>query len=78
MVHAPDVDEVVEAAAELLGDVPDVRREVGRPPVGAVDHAVLVVPERGGAEPQRAVLLVDVPGLAEPRNRTFHPALVVE
>ena len=30
MVGAPDVDELVEAAAELLGDVADVRGEVGR------------------------------------------------
>ena len=30
VVGAPDVDEVVEAAAELLGDVADVGREVGR------------------------------------------------
>ena len=30
VVGAPDVDQVVEAAAELLGDVADVGREVGR------------------------------------------------
>ena len=30
VVGAPDVDEVVEAAAELLGHVADVGREVGR------------------------------------------------
>ena len=30
VIGAPDVDEVVEAAAELLGDVADVGREIGR------------------------------------------------
>ena len=60
VVGAPDVDEVVEAAAELLGDVADVGGEVRRPAVGAVDDPVLVVAEGRRAEPQRAVLLVDV------------------
>ena len=78
VVHAPDVDEVVEAAAELLGDVADVGGEVRRPAVGAVDHAVLVVAEGGGAEPGRAVLLVDLARVAQPLHRPLDPALVVE
>ena len=43
---APDVDEVVEAAAELLGDVADVGGEVGRLAVRADHDPVLVVAER--------------------------------
>ena len=68
VVRAPDVDEVVEAAAELLGHVADVRGEVGRLAVGADDHAVLVVPERRGPEPEGAVLLVQV--APRPRRRS--------
>ena len=60
VVLAPDVDQLVEAAAELLGDVADVRGEVGRLAVGADDHPVLVVAEGRRAEPDRAVLLVEV------------------
>ena len=78
VVDAPDVDQVVEPAAELLGHVADVGREVRRPTVGAVDHAVLVVAEGGRAEPGRAVLLVDVAAVAQPLDRALDPALVVE
>jgi hypothetical protein len=63
VVDPPDVDEVIEAAAELLGDVADVRGEVGRLAVGPDHDPVLVVAEVGGAEPQRAVLLVEVAAL---------------
>ncbi len=78
VVGAPDVDEVVEAAAELLGDVADVGGEIRRPPVGADDHPILVVTERRRAEPQRAVLLVHVAAFAQPLDRALDPALVVE
>jgi hypothetical protein len=78
VVGTPDVDEVVEAAAELLGHVADVRGEVGRLAVRADDHAILVVTEGGRTEPQRAVLLVDVAMLAQPIDRTVHPALRME
>ena len=78
VVHAPDVDQVVEAAAELLGDIPDVGREVRRPSVGAVDHAILVVAEGRRAKPQGPVLLVHVPGVPQPVNRPRDPALVVQ
>ena len=78
MVGAPDVDEVVEAAAELLGHVADVGGEVGRLAVRAEDDPVLVVAERGRAEPDRAVLLVDVAALAQALDRARDPALVVE
>ncbi len=78
VVGAPDVDELVEAAAELLADVADVRGEVGRLAARAEDDAVLVVAERGRAEPGGAVLLVDVAACAERVHGTLDPALVVE
>ena len=78
VVGAPDVDEVVEAAVELLGDVADVGREVGRFAGGSVDDPVLVVAEGGRAEPDRAVLLVDMAALAQALDRSGDPALVVE
>ena len=78
VVGAPDVDQLVEAAAELLGDVADVGGEVGRLAVRADDHPVLVVAERRRAEPQRAVLLVDVAARAQPLDRALDPAVVVE
>jgi hypothetical protein len=60
MVRAPDVDELVEAAAELLEDIADVSREVGRLAVRAEDDAVLVIAEGSRPEPQRAILLIEV------------------
>src|SRR5688500_8231215 len=78
MIGPPDVDEVVEAAAELLGDVADVGGEVCRPTVGADDDAVLVIAERGRPEPQRAVLLIHVAAGPQPLDRPLHPALGVE
>ena len=78
VVGAPDVDQLLEAAAELLGDVADVRGEVGRLAVRAQDHPVLVVAERRRAEPGRAVLLVDVAAGPQPLDRPADPALGVE
>ena len=78
VIRAPDVDQVVEAAAELLGDVADVGGEVGRLAVRADDDPVLVVAERRRAEPQRAVLLVDVAAVAQPLDRPLDPAVVVQ
>ncbi len=78
MVGAPDVDEVLEAAAELLGHVADVGREVGWPAVGSDDHPVLVVAEGGRPEPQRAVLLIEMAARPEPLDRPLDPALGVE
>ena len=47
VVGAPDVDQLVEAAAELLHDVADVAREIRRLAVRADNDAVLVVAELG-------------------------------
>ena len=65
-------------AAELLGDVADVRCEIGRQAVGPIDDPVLVVAERGGAEPGGAIRLVDVAGCAQSLDGTLDPAAVVE
>src|SRR4029078_12728690 len=67
-----------EAAGELLGDGAEVRGEVGRHAVRADHDPVLVVAERCRAEPQRAVLLVEVRGRPEALDRPVHPALGVE
>ena len=78
VIGPPDVGEVVEPAAELLGDVADVRGEVGRASVGPVDDPVLVVAEGRGAEPHGAALFVDVAVLAQPLDRPLDPALLVQ
>ena len=58
---------LVQVVGEVAGDV-------GRLAV-ALDHdAVLVVTECAGAQPGCAVLLVDVAGLAQPRDGLVHPA----
>jgi hypothetical protein len=69
---------VVEAPAELLGHVADVGGEVGRLAVGPVDDPILVVAELGRAEPQRAVLLVEVPALAQASDPALDPATLVQ
>ena len=75
VVGAPDVDQLVEAAAELLDQVADVGGEVGRLAVGPDHDAVLVVAELGRAEPQRAVLLVHVAGNLELLDAPLDPTL---
>ena len=78
MVGAPDVDDVIEAAAELVEVVRDVGREVGVGAVGLAQHPVAVVAERRRAQPERAVLLEREPGVREPRERRRDRATVVE
>ncbi len=69
VVGAPDVDDAVEAAVELVLVVGDVGGEVRVVAVGLDEHAVLVVTEVGRAEPHRALVLVDVAGLAQRGDR---------
>src|SRR5688572_334138 len=78
MVGPPDIDQVIEAAAELLGHVADVGREIRRSPVGAVDDAILVVAEGGRTEPQRAVVLEDMAVLTEALDGALDPTLLVQ
>jgi hypothetical protein len=65
VVGAPDVDDAVEAPLELVQVVGDVGGEVGVDAVVAPHHPVLLVAEGGGAEPQGAVLFVEVAVLAQ-------------
>jgi hypothetical protein len=78
VIGAPDVDEVIEAAAEFLGHIADVGREIRGPAVRADHHPILVVTEVGRPEPDGAVLVVDVAALAKPVDATLDPALAVE
>ena len=61
MVGAPDVDQMVEAALELVDHVRGIGAEVRVPAVRAHERPVLVVAERGRAEPDRPLGLVRVP-----------------
>ena len=65
VVGAPDVDEQLEAAGELVAVVGDVGQQVGGLAVGLHEDAVLVVAEVGGAQPDGAVLLEHHPAVAE-------------
>ncbi len=58
--------------------VGDVRDEVGVAAVGLAHHAVLVVAEVGGAQPQRAVLLVGVAARREGLHHRVHAAVGVQ
>ena len=69
VVGAEQDDAPVEAALPLVEVVRRVAGDVGAVTVGLDDHAVLVVAELLGAQPHRAVLLVDVAELAQPRDR---------
>ena len=60
MVGPPDVDRPVVVAADLVHVVGDVRGEVGPFAGRAPQDAVLVVAVGARAQPQRAVVLVDV------------------
>ena len=64
VVSAPDVDDVVDAL-ELVPVIGNVGGEVGVLAVGLDQDAVLVVAQIGGAEPQGAVLGVEVAHLVE-------------
>src|SRR3989449_483051 len=68
-LHPPDVAMMIgpqhinrpsEAALVLLPVIRDVGQQIGVRAIGLAEHPVLVVGERRGPEPQRAVLLVGV------------------
>lgn len=59
VVGTPDVDDVVDAL-ELIPVIGNVGGEVGVLAVGLDQDAVLVIAQVGGAEPQGAVLGVEV------------------
>ena len=61
VVGAPDIDQVLEPPRQLVLGIGEVGHKVGFGAVPAHQHPVLLVPEVGGAQPQRAVLLVEHP-----------------
>ncbi len=84
VIGAPDIDQVVEAAAELVVVVGDVAGEIGPRPIGFFQRPIDLVAELGGAEqrlrPRLPILrqfafrglqhaLVDQPALAERGER---------
>ena len=69
MVGPPEIDRLDEAAAALVQMICRVGEEVRRRAVAPHEHAVLLVPELGRAEPLRAVLLIDDSALLEKLER---------
>ncbi len=65
MVGAPQVDDAVESAVELVLVVRDVGREVRVVAVGLLQHAVLVIVEIRRPEPRGSVEFVDVAGFSQ-------------
>ena len=76
VVGAPDVDDPVEAAFELVQMVGDVGREIGVQAVVALYDAILLVAEFRGLEPQRAVLFVEVSRGVQPFDAAFDESCV--
>src|SRR4051812_12764012 len=61
VVGAQDIDRPVEAAFELVHEVGDIRRAIGRRAVfGAQEDAILLVAVGGRPRPERALLLIRV------------------
>ena len=65
VIRAPDVDRAVEAAVVLVDVVGDVGHEVGQRAVALPEHAILVVTELRGAQPERALGFVGQAALAQ-------------
>src|SRR2546429_9543228 len=59
------IDRPSEAALVLLPVIRDVGQQIGVRAIGLAEHPVLVVAERRGPEPQRAILLVGVAACRE-------------
>ena len=72
MICPPDVDEMREAALQLVPMVGDVRCKVRRHAVVTYDDAILVVTVIRRAQPQGAVLVVDLSLLLERLTSVAH------
>src|SRR5439155_9138985 len=57
MIGPQHIDRPSEAALVLLPVIRDVGQQIGVRAIGLAEHPVLVVAERRGPEPQRAILL---------------------
>ncbi len=68
VVGAPDIDHTVIAAFEFVHVVGDVGGEIGRLAIVAYHDAIFFVTEVGGAEPQCALVLVDVAAVFQTFN----------
>ena len=68
VVRTPQIDDALEATLELLHVVGNVRSEVGGLTILANDNAVFFVAELRCAKPDRAVLVVGMPGGAQTRD----------
>ena len=78
VVGAPDVDEVLPPALELVAVVRDVVAQVGGGTVGLHQHAVALVAEVGGAQPGGAVVLEHDAARAEVVEHALHVAGFVQ
>src|SRR2546423_11896757 len=78
MSGAQHVDETREAALALLQVIGDIGGEVGLLAVLAHHHAILLVAELGGAEPQRTVAPLQPAPRFEHRQRVIDRAAVRE
>ena len=78
VVGALDVDRLREATLELGEVVGDVGHEVGVAAVGLAHDAVLVVAVVGGAQPERAAVLVGLAGGDEAGDRRLDAAARVQ
>ncbi len=77
MVRAPDVDEVLPPAVDLVLVVREVVAQIGGVAVRLHEHAVALVAEILGPQPRRAVLLVgEARGLQPFEDRGDLAALV--
>ncbi len=72
MIGAQHVDETREPPLALLQMIGDIGREVGLLAVLAHHHAILLVAELGGAEPERAVAPL------QPSTRFKHRERVID
>ena len=61
MIRAPEVDELIISALDLIDVVGNVRGEVGKRAVALAEDTVLLVAVVGALKPERAVLLVQQP-----------------
>ncbi|OIQ71401.1 hypothetical protein GALL_469800 [mine drainage metagenome] len=65
VIRTLDVDRAMKAALPLGDVIGHVGQEIGVAAVGLAHHPVFVVAEVGGAQPERAVLLIRVAGCDE-------------
>lgn len=78
VVRPEQVDLLLEAALPLREVVGGVGGEVGRLTVGLEQHAILVIAEVGGAQPDGAVAVLDMALAAQRLHRCGHFAVIVE